>query len=74
MEKFLEKLVIFGGKPTFDEMLHVGRPNIGARDKLLEAKETFLGVGAKENAADVEKSLRDIDQAPAHALESVPEP
>ena len=45
-----------------------------AREKLLEAMETFLGVGAKENAADVEKILREVDQAPAHALESAPEP
>lgn len=28
-------LAIFGGSATFDEILHVGRPNIGDREKLL---------------------------------------
>ena len=28
-------LVILGGKPAFDEPLHVGRPNLGSRDALL---------------------------------------
>jgi len=36
MEKSLEDLAIFGGNPTFNETLHVGRPNIGNREKLLE--------------------------------------
>jgi len=31
----LADLAIFGGPPAFDEMLHVGRPNIGDRDRLL---------------------------------------
>jgi dTDP-4-amino-4,6-dideoxygalactose transaminase len=31
----LTDLAIFGGKPIFGEVLHVGRPNIGNRDKLL---------------------------------------
>lgn len=35
MEKSLEDLAIFGGNPAFSETLHVGRPNIGNRDKLL---------------------------------------
>ncbi len=29
-------LAFFGGPPAFDVKLHVGRPNIGARDRLLE--------------------------------------
>ncbi len=28
-------LAIFGGSPTFKEKLHVGRPNIGSRDRLM---------------------------------------
>ena len=32
----LERLGIFGGEPAFPETLHVGRPNIGDRGKLLE--------------------------------------
>lgn len=35
MEKSLEDLAIFGGNPSFNETLHVGRPNIGNREKLL---------------------------------------
>ena len=30
----LEDLAVFGGKPLFSEILHVGRPNIGNRDRL----------------------------------------
>ena len=32
----LEDLAIFGGAPLFPEPLHVGRPNLGNRSKLLE--------------------------------------
>lgn len=32
----LRKLAIFGGEPYFDEKLHVGRPNVGDRERLLE--------------------------------------
>jgi dTDP-4-amino-4,6-dideoxygalactose transaminase len=32
----LEDLAIFGGAPTVNEKLHVGRPNIGDRQRLLE--------------------------------------
>ncbi len=31
----LPRLAIFGAAPTFNEKLHVGRPNIGNRDRLL---------------------------------------
>lgn len=30
------ELAILGGAPSFDEILHVGRPNIGDRDRLME--------------------------------------
>ena len=32
----LEQLAVFGSAPTFLEKLHVGRPNIGDRERLLE--------------------------------------
>jgi dTDP-4-amino-4,6-dideoxygalactose transaminase len=35
MKISLEELAIFGGTPAFQEMLHVGRPNIGNRERLL---------------------------------------
>ncbi|NJM19811.1 MAG: aminotransferase class I/II-fold pyridoxal phosphate-dependent enzyme [Richelia sp. SL_2_1] len=36
MKKNLNELAIFGGVPTFKEKLHVGRPNIGSREVLLQ--------------------------------------
>lgn len=34
-KEHIHQLAIFGGKPAFQEVLHVGRPNIGSREKLL---------------------------------------
>jgi len=36
MKKSIEDLAIFGGNPSFSHSLHVGRPNIGNREKLME--------------------------------------
>ena len=38
----LEDLAIFGGTPAFDEKLHVGRPNIGDRARLLQRINDLL--------------------------------
>lgn len=38
----LTDLAIFGGSPIFDEVLHVGRPNIGDRNKLLKRINEIL--------------------------------
>lgn len=38
----LSDLAIFGSVPTFDEPLHVGRPNIGNREHLLERINNLL--------------------------------
>ena len=38
----LEDLAIFGGKPKFNEPLHVGRPNIGDRASLLQRINDML--------------------------------
>ncbi len=35
MKKSVEDLAIFGGAPAFREPLHVGRPNIGDRERLM---------------------------------------
>ncbi len=35
-------LAIFGGDPAFSEKLHVGRPNIGNRDRLLQRIDDIL--------------------------------
>lgn len=42
MKVSLEDLAIFGGTPAFAEPLHVGRPNIGSREKLLERINDML--------------------------------
>jgi dTDP-4-amino-4,6-dideoxygalactose transaminase len=42
MKKTLSDLAIFGGRPCFDEQLHVGRPNIGDRKRLLERINDLL--------------------------------
>ena len=41
-KKALEDLAIFGGNPTFNQTLHVGRPNIGNRRKLFERMNDIL--------------------------------
>jgi dTDP-4-amino-4,6-dideoxygalactose transaminase len=38
----LSDLAIFSGQPAFEEVLHVGRPNIGDRARLLERINTML--------------------------------
>jgi len=38
----LSKLAIFGGSPAFQEKLHIGRPNIGNRERLLERINDLL--------------------------------
>jgi len=42
MKTSLDDLAIFGGKPEFKELLHVGRPNIGDRGKLFERINDIL--------------------------------
>lgn len=36
MKKTIDDLAVFGGSPAFSKSLHVGRPNIGNRDKLMQ--------------------------------------
>jgi dTDP-4-amino-4,6-dideoxygalactose transaminase len=38
----LDDLAVFGGPPAFQEKLHVGRPNIGDRERLLERVNDLL--------------------------------
>jgi dTDP-4-amino-4,6-dideoxygalactose transaminase len=42
VRKTLDEMAIFGGEPAFAEKLHVGRPNIGDRDRLLERINDIL--------------------------------
>jgi dTDP-4-amino-4,6-dideoxygalactose transaminase len=41
-KKKVHDLAIWGGEPTFAEQLHVGRPNIGNRERLLERINDIL--------------------------------
>jgi len=38
----INELALFGGKPIFNELLHVGRPNIGNREQLLARINNLL--------------------------------
>jgi dTDP-4-amino-4,6-dideoxygalactose transaminase len=42
MKNTIDDLGIFGGQPAFRESIHVGRPNIGCRERLLERIDTLL--------------------------------
>ena len=42
MKESIKNLAIFGGQPAFNDMLHVGRPNIGNRERLLEQINDIL--------------------------------
>ena len=42
IKKTVGDLAIFGGTPTFENALHVGRPNIGDRQKFLERMDDIL--------------------------------
>jgi dTDP-4-amino-4,6-dideoxygalactose transaminase len=40
--KTIDSLAIFGGKPVFEDKLHVGRPNIGDRAQLIKRLDDML--------------------------------
>ena len=42
MKRGMTDLAVFGGPPAFEEPLHVGRPNIGHRERLLERIQDLL--------------------------------
>src|ERR1700674_3994866 len=42
MKSRIEDLAIFGGEPAFQERLHVGRPNIGDRQRFMERVNRML--------------------------------
>lgn len=53
----LDDLAIFGGAPAFAEKLHVGRPNIGDRARLLERINTILDTRWFSNMGPFEQEL-----------------
>jgi len=64
MKKNIEDLAIFGGTPSFSHSLHVGRPNIGNREKLMERINHILDSRWLTNdgvlVQEFEKKIADI--------------
>lgn len=56
-EAFLDSLAIFGGKPRFDRTLHVGRPNIGDRDRLVGFIDEILESGWLTNEGPLSRKF-----------------
>ncbi len=56
-KRSLDDLAIFGGAPAFAEKLHVGRPNIGDRTRLLERINTILDKRWFSNMGPFEQEL-----------------
>jgi dTDP-4-amino-4,6-dideoxygalactose transaminase len=53
----LSDLAIFGGTPVFSEKLHVGRPNIGDRDRLFERFNQILDTRWLSNMGPFEQEF-----------------
>ena len=53
----LNDLAIFGGTPAFSEKLHVGRPNVGDRDRLAERINKILDSRYLTNDGPYEKEF-----------------
>lgn len=53
----LDDLGLFGGTPAFAEMLHVGRPNVGDRRRLLERFNNILDTGWLSNMGPYEREF-----------------
>src|SRR6266545_3834827 len=64
MKNSIDELAIFGGTPVFQEKLHVGRPNVGNRERLLERINDALDRRWLTNSGpleqEVEKRLADF--------------
>jgi dTDP-4-amino-4,6-dideoxygalactose transaminase len=60
-EKRVEELAIMGGTPSFEEILHVGRPNIGDSKRLLEHISDTLDRGwLTNNGPNVQEFERQL--------------
>src|SRR5450432_1084 len=53
----VDELAIFGGPQAFAETLHVGRPNVGARDRLLERFNDILDTKWLSNMGPYEREF-----------------
>lgn len=63
MKKQIDELAIFGGQPAFDRQIHVGRPNIGDRSRIISRLNEILDSGWLTNhgpmVTEFEKRLAD---------------
>lgn len=64
MKNEINELAYFGGEQEFSEKLHVGRPNIGSREKLFERINSILDkrwlTNAGPNVQEFEKKIADF--------------
>lgn len=64
IKKSINDLAILGGQPSFKEVLHVGRPNIGDKERLLQRISDVVDRGWLTNAGpcveELEKGLRQL--------------
>ncbi len=59
VKKHIEDLAILGGRPLFEAPLHVGAPNIGNREKLLERINDLLDRGRLTNRGPFVRELEE---------------
>ncbi|HUR22203.1 MAG TPA: DegT/DnrJ/EryC1/StrS family aminotransferase [Vicinamibacterales bacterium] len=57
MKQSLESLALFGGAPAFGDKLHVGRPNIGNRERFLDRVNGILDARVLSNSGPYEQEL-----------------
>lgn len=64
IKKSIDDFAIFGGQPSFKEVLHVGRPNIGDKEHLLQRISDVLDRGWLTNSGpcveELEKGLQEL--------------
>lgn len=64
LERDLMNLAVFGGRPAFGQPLHVGRPNIGARNRLRNRIDDILNRRWLTNngcyVREFERRIRDV--------------
>jgi dTDP-4-amino-4,6-dideoxygalactose transaminase len=64
IKKSIDDFAIFGGQPSFREVLHVGRPNIGDKEHLLQRISDVLDRGWLTNSGpcveELEKGLQEL--------------
>jgi len=60
MKTKIEQLAIFGEKPTFSEVMHIGKPNIGNKDRLLQYISDLVDRKWLTNSGPFEQELEQL--------------